>query len=299
MNHRLIELVKQLNFQQSSESWYNFKINQTNSETSDRSTIFAGKILPENAKILTTEFPKQFSCIGDDIFFNQQNDNSSFDEKSLKLAQITKALAKAYPSKFPGWRDEQYCFPYDNPVAKIERACINFFGVNGCGSHLTIFRNQPDLEILIAKRSALKSNYPSMYDNAVAGGLPYGLSPRECIEKEAGEEAGIFDKKLLESILYIGSTWYTKADPYYGFRKQFCYQLDVTDYSEFEPNAIDGEVDSFEWCNLDRVCELLCGQNFKASSAFVTFHFLLRNKFLNSSDFDDEFLSKNMDFQDN
>jgi len=162
---------------------------------------------------------------------------------------------------------------------------------------MTIFRRQPDLQILIAKRSASKAKYPNMYDNAVAGGLPYGLSPRECIQKEAGEEAGIFDDELLEKISFIGTTWYTKANPCYGFRKQFCYQLDVTSYPEYEPDAFDGEVDSFEWCDLDKVYELLCSKNFKPNSALVTFHFLLKNYFLKSSDFSNHFLNKNMCFQ--
>lgn len=97
MNHRLLELVKELNFKQTPEKWYNFKIDGTD----------VGKILPENAKILSADFAEYFSCRGDDIVFTL-NEESNFNEKSSKLAKITKSLSKSYPSKFPGWRNEQF-----------------------------------------------------------------------------------------------------------------------------------------------------------------------------------------------
>jgi len=98
MNHRLLELVKELNFQQSPVKWYNFRIDGTG----DQSSLVVGKILPENAKILSSDYSQYFSHKGDDIVFTHNTENN-FDEKSSKLAEITKSLAKSYLSFKISW----------------------------------------------------------------------------------------------------------------------------------------------------------------------------------------------------
>lgn len=122
------------------------------------------------------------------------------------------------------------------------------------------------LEFLIAKRSLTKAKWPGCYDNPVAGGLAHNpeyetpeflekfkleLQATELknsnsssssqifnqkltdfillqnMKKEATEEAGIFDSKLLNQITKIGTTSYIKKG--YQPRIQINYKLKVDD----------------------------------------------------------------------
>ena len=81
----------------------------------------------------------------------------------------------------------------------------------------------------------------------MAGGLTFGTTPRSCIIKEAGEEAGIVDPEVLKLIRSIGITSNCRTNPYFRRRVQYNFELDVTDLSDFEVNPVDGEVESFEF----------------------------------------------------
>ena len=47
------------------------------------------------------------------------------------------------------------------------------------------------MKIWVPKRAKTKQTWPGYLDNSVAGGLPSGLSPFECLVKEVMEEASI------------------------------------------------------------------------------------------------------------
>jgi len=188
-------------------------------------------------------------------------------------------------------------------LASTERSSAPIFGMVSYGTHMTIFRDSLShsshsldkdlIEILVPRRSATKSKYPNYYDNSVAGGvlchetapkwdlqnLDLGLDPLTSnMQKESQEEAGL-SPKYFNSIKYIGNTTYLKINNFYCPRIQFNYQLKVG--NEFIPEAVDGEVGSFEWCDVERVKELLVGGNFKPNSMVVLVHFLVYNGILN------------------
>lgn len=113
------------------------------------------------------------------------------------------------------WRNELYGI-YPTPFTNIttsnaafamERVACALFGLVTYGVHLTLYTE--DLRIWVPRRSKTKQTYveaagvlftadrrflhrwPGFLDNSVAGGIPYGMSPKESIIKECLEEASI------------------------------------------------------------------------------------------------------------
>ena len=81
----------------------------------------------------------------------------------------------------------------NKPPFKIERSGSPLFGVITYGSHMTAYQPATEsspMKIWVAKRSAHKT-YGGMLDNSVAGGIGSGITPLECMIKEAGEEASL------------------------------------------------------------------------------------------------------------
>lgn len=95
-----------------------------------------------------------------------------------------------------GWRDEMFPvnagYGQDN-LFLVERAAASLLGIRAYGVHINGYVRLPngELELWVAKRSATKQTFPSKLDHLVAGGLPAGVPPGQCVIKECGEEASI------------------------------------------------------------------------------------------------------------
>ena len=205
-------------------------------------------------------------------------DASSSAEISKHLNNLANFIKETNPELIPGWRGEQYPILYPDSIGSVERAAAScIFGIEKFGSHLTIYKNlDSDLKILVGKRAATKSTYPGYYDNSVAGGINYKTSPLETIKKEAFEEASITDGNILDKIRSIGTTSHSSSTTYFTKSRQFNFELDVTEFEDFEAQPSDGEVEFFKFCSVDEVLELLgSGQIIPGSQMLVTLQFLI------------------------
>jgi isopentenyldiphosphate isomerase len=91
----------------------------------------------------------------------------------------------------------------------MERCAAPLFGVLTFGVHLNGYTRteQGQLKMWIAKRARTKPTWPGWLDNAVAGGIPYTLSVRESVIKEAMEEASL-SMEIAEKAVPVGAISY-------------------------------------------------------------------------------------------
>jgi len=204
------------------------------------------------------------------------------EQRSEAAANVTAALRDA--GVITGWRDE--LFPVnesygDPPVMLVERAAASLLGIRAYGVHVNGFVTAPDgtLRLWVARRSMSKPTWPGKLDHLVAGGLPAGVEPKECVVKECGEEASI-PPELAGTAKPVGVITYNAN--YQGCCKRdvlFCYDLELP--GDFVPVAADGEVESFELFDIPRLMETISRTDeFKTNCAVVIIDFLVRHGYL-------------------
>ena len=167
------------------------------------------------------------------------------------LPSIAEALAQRGLCR---WRGEAFDVrSADGRVrSTIDRGAIPAFGIEATGVHVNgLVRRADGLHVWVARRAMNKLLDPGKLDHLVAGGVPAGLSPMECLIKEAAEEAGI-PAGLAATARHVGEIRYAMERPE-GLRRDHlhCYDLDVPE--DFVPQATDGEVESFELWPIQRV----------------------------------------------
>jgi 8-oxo-dGTP pyrophosphatase MutT (NUDIX family) len=138
----------------------------------------------------------------------------------------------------------------------VERAAASLLGIRAYGVHINGYTTAPDgtQQLWVAKRSKLKPTFPGKLDHLVAGGLPAGIPPMECVIKECGEEASI-PPELARMSRPVGIITYNAN--YQGCCKRdvlFCYDLELP--VDFEPVPDDGEVECFERYDCRSIDEL-------------------------------------------
>lgn len=167
----------------------------------------------------------------------------------------------------------------------IERSAFSLFGIIGRGAHMTVYSRTDDgLKFWIARRSAAKSTYPNMLDQAVAGGVARGETPLECIIREAGEEAGLSPERVRNSVVATGTvSWFNISDERAGGEVGlmnpgilYTYDLDVPS-SGVEFQAVEGDISKFHLMGLSDVLKALHQGDFKPSCAMVMLDFLIRH----------------------
>ena len=214
---------------------------------------------------------------------------SDADARTAAVAGVTAAL-RDDGTFSKGWRDELCAVgaAFDAPPAfSIERACYPAFGVKGYGIHVNAFCVDPatgERQLWVATRSRQKSTWPGMLDNLVAGQQPAELSLYQNVVKEAGEEAGI-PEEIARRAKSVGVCSYRGVDEWGQLKNDvlFCYDLELP--WDFEPVAVDGEVEGFERWDLDRVAAAVAtGANnaigeftsYKPNCNLVVIDFLVR-----------------------
>lgn len=167
----------------------------------------------------------------------------------------------------------------------IERSAFSLFGIIGQGAHMNVYTRTPDgqIEFWIARRSATKSTYPGMLDQAVAGGVARGETPLECIVREAGEEAGLSPERVRDEAVATGTvSWFNVSDERAGGEiglmnpgVLYTYDLEVPS-TLTEIQSAEGDISKFELMNLSDVLAALRQGAFKPSCAMVMLDFLIR-----------------------
>lgn len=187
-----------------------------------------------------------------------------------------------------GWRDELLAVvpAYgDEPAFLVERAAYPLLGCKGYGVHVNGFAvSRGELRLWVGTRSATKQTFPGMLDHICAGQQPHDLAPGENVVKEAGEEAGI-PEEIARRAKSVGVCSYRGVDEWGQLKNDvlFCYDLELP--WDFEPIAVDGEVEGFERWDLDRVAAAVAtGANnaigeftsYKPNCNLVVIDFLVR-----------------------
>lgn len=227
-----------------------------------------------------------FHCTDDAVRLTQDLAEATLKERTEAVAQVTLALREA--GLVHGWRNELISLATgfgEPPALNIERACVPLFGGKGYGVFLNGWCRDPSDNmpwLWVAMRSKDKPTWPGMLDVMVGGAVSAGSSPSATLVQEAGEEAGIPDE-LARQALPVSCCSYRGTDER-GFLKRdvlFCYDLELP--WEFEPTAVDGEVESFERMSLSAVAEAVAyGQPaaFKPNCNLVVIDFLVRCGYL-------------------
>ena len=183
-----------------------------------------------------------------------------------------------------GWRDE--IFPVTMgygvpPLLRIERAAASLLGVRAYGVHVNGFVTLPngEKELWVGKRAKNKQTFPSKLDHLVAGGLPDGMPPSECVVKECAEEASV-PEHLARNAKAVNVVSYSMN--YNGCCKRdvlFCYDLELP--LDFVPTPDDGEVESFERFPIAKVLDvMMTTEDFKPNCCLVIIDFCVRHGYL-------------------
>ncbi len=216
-----------------------------------------------------------------DVFVEQEGcwslPGRDFGERSRRLARLVSELASRdeirpvtgefYPVTAAG----------GPPLLQVDRAAVPWFGVGSSGVHLNGYRWRDGvLHLWLAVRSRSKSTYPGHLDNLVAGGQAIGSSALSTLVKECGEEAGIAPKLAARAESKARITYVQQEGLGLKADTLQCFDLQLSD--DFEPRAVDGEVESFRLLPVGEVvASLRGGDPWKPNSALVVLDFLLRH----------------------
>lgn len=209
----------------------------------------------------------------------------TFDERTDAVERVLSAL-KTSGIMLP-WRGEAYAVTAvagGPALFAMERAAVPLFGIRAYGVHLNGYvRNNGRTFLWIGRRARTKHTYPGMLDNMVAGGLPYGLTARECLVKECAEEAGIAPERAARAPA-VGAITYMGTMPE-GLRRDvlYCYDLELPE--GFQPVCRDGELESFALMPVEDVAAIVREtRQFKFNCNLVIIDFLVRHGFLGPDD---------------
>ena len=139
-------------------------------------------------------------------------------------------------------------------LAALDRGALPAFGVMSQGVHVNgLVRRADGLHVWVGVRAKDKAVAPGQLDNVVAGGIPAGLAPDECLVKEAAEEASL-SPILAATARPVGRVSYVMANAE-GLRRDVlhCYDLDIPEGVQPIPN--DDEVERFELWPAARLLE--------------------------------------------
>ena len=173
----------------------------------------------------------------------------------------SEALAQALPSLAAGGflRIRRELFDVretsSGPVlATLDRGALPAFGVMSQGVHVNgIVRRADGLHLWVGVRSRDKAVAPGQLDNIVAGGIPAGLSPDECLVKEAEEEASL-PPGLAATARRAGRVSYVMRNGE-GLRRDVLHVYDLEIPEGVTPRPNDDEVERFELWPVARVLD--------------------------------------------
>lgn len=173
----------------------------------------------------------------------------------------SQAMAEALPTLAAGGflRIRQEAFDVretstGRPLATLDRGALPAFGVMSQGVHVNgLVRRADGLHVWVGVRARDKAVAPGQLDNIVAGGIPAGLSPAECLVKEAAEEASL-PPGLAAAARPAGRVSYVMANAE-GLRRDVlhCYDLDIPE--GVTPVPGDDEVERFDLWPATRLLE--------------------------------------------
>ncbi|TPW34840.1 NUDIX domain-containing protein [Oecophyllibacter saccharovorans] len=204
---------------------------------------------------------------------------------SLARADLYRPFNEAFDVHRPGAAFAIRDFAAQPPsLGRIDRGLIPLLGTEACGVHLNGLVRKPEgLFLWVGRRSADKRLDPGKLDHLVAGGMSAGLTPWQTLMKEGAEEAGL-PLALLENAEYASQICYTMERPE-GLRRDrlFCFDLFLPE--AFQPQPIDGEVESFHLLPIEEVFTLVRDtEAFKFNVSLVLIDLFLRLELFSQDD---------------
>jgi len=229
------------------------------------------------------KFPEVFNVTNSSVSFVSSLDTP--DTRSNALEGVLNQMKRdnLFPQALKGWRNECYVTRAENtgPVLfKMDRSATPLFGVRAYGVHITgyVQHSTRGLCVWFQKRSQTKSTWPGMFDTFVGGGIGEETGIMETAIKEAGEEANV-PESLAAKVKPAGSvSLFFKNDRGILANTEYVFDLELPE--DFVPSNNDGEVDSWVLVDVAEIPKLVCGDNFKTTSAAITIDWLIRRGFL-------------------
>ncbi|PVH83753.1 NUDIX domain-containing protein [Cadophora sp. DSE1049] len=184
-----------------------------------------------------------------------------------------------------GWRAEEYRILGARSEIKVERAGAGLLGIITNGVHMTLFtrlRESGEMRIWVPTRSMTTKAYPGMLDSSVAGGVPIGVEPFECLVKEAAEEASLSEDLTRRSAKAVGcvSEFCAKGDGQLEPSIKYVYDMELEE--GLVPRPGDTEVQGFRLMTIDEVKRSILDEMYKPMSAMVIIDFLIRHGIINA-----------------
>jgi 8-oxo-dGTP pyrophosphatase MutT (NUDIX family) len=237
--------------------------------------VRVGLVRPEFAESLKP-FPEVFAVSAGSVALSPRL--SDFDRRTAAVDGALREIAGQ--GLISGWRNEPFpvaASPAGPILLNMERAAVPLFGIRAYGVHLNGFVRDGDaLKMWIGRRSLRRPRSPGKLDQLVAGGQPAGLSLRENLIKECGEEASI-PLALAARAVAVGAVSYV-TETEEGLRRDVLYDYDLELPPGFDPRNTDGEIDEFHLWPIDRVLDTVRDtHDFKFNCSLVVIDFLIRH----------------------
>jgi len=190
----------------------------------------------------------------------------------------------------PKWRNEFFTVAPRwgaEPLFRVDRGAVPFFGVRGYGVHMNGFRRDGDsdgrLMLWIGRRAPDKKVAPNRLDNLVAGGIGNGHGVFETLVKEGGEEADL-PPALVRRATPVGAVLYRMAVPE-GLRDDVLFLYDIELPADVTPRNTDGEIAEFRLFPATDVLRLVREtEEFKFNVNLVIIDFALRHGLVGPDD---------------
>ncbi|KAJ9125501.1 hypothetical protein QFC22_000462 [Naganishia vaughanmartiniae] len=237
-----------------------------------------------------------------------QDGTEGMDREIARLAEYLRDNGY-FAECLEGWRNELYAIYADinssyftsgrgqttstagrNHVFSIERAAAAVFGLATFGVHMTAYEGEGSgMKVWVPRRSATKATWPGKLDNSVAGGIPSGMTPFECLVKECHEEASLPEKLVRQRVKPAGvaTYFYVTQKGWLQPEVEYIYDLqlpsqDSPDYVKLSP--LDDEVESFELVPVHDLMQSLRTDPyaFKPNCGLIIIDFLIRHGFIHA-----------------
>ena len=178
------------------------------------------------------------------------------------------------------WRDEDFDVRATErgPVlGTLDRGVLPNLGIAATGVHMNGLVARDGATFLwVARRAATKLLDPGKLDHLAAGGVSAGMTPDETMRKEAHEECGLAGSLATDGICHVSTIRYVMARAE-GLRRDVLRCYDILLPPDWRPEAVDGEVESFELWPLERAyAEVRDGDAFKFNVNLVLIDLFLR-----------------------
>jgi len=240
-----------------------------------------GWVRHDNAEQLR-RFPAVFAVADDGVTVAARG---GFDALTAAIDGVIEELVAA--GSIEKWRHEDFAVTPRwgrEPLFKLDRGAVGFFGIRAYGVHLNGIRPDGDgLKLWIGKRAADKKVAPGKLDNMVAGGIGHGHGLVETLIKEAAEEAAL-PRALAERALPVGALTY-RMETAGGMREDVLFVFDLAVPADFTPRNTDGEIAEFRLMPArEAVDRVRAGDAFKFNVNLVIIDFALRHGLITADD---------------